>query len=68
MLNFGFAVAVHPADANTAWFDHGLGVDPSGPHLLMGSTTGGLWSSDDGCDRRPSAAPHLPLIYAVRFG
>jgi hypothetical protein len=110
---FGFAVAVHPADADTAWFvpavadqqrvprdaalvvnrtrdggrsfetlrtglpqsdcydlvyRHGLAVGSAGHSLMMGSTTGGLWSSDDGGDRWSVVQAHLPPIYAVRFG
>ena len=110
---FGFAVAVHPQHADTAWFvpaiadqcrvpregalvvnrtrdggrsfetlrsslpqqncydlvyRHGLAVDASGHRLMMGSTTGGLWASDDGGDRWAVVAAHLPPIYAVKFG
>lgn len=113
LSSFGFAVAVHPQQADTAWFvpgvadqqrvpvggalmvnrtrdggrsfetlrdglpqadcydlvyRHGLAVDASGRHLLMGSTTGGLWASDDGGDRWRAVAAHLPPIHAVRFG
>jgi hypothetical protein len=49
-------------------YRHGLAVDESGRRLLMGSTTGGLWASDDGGDRWATVAAHLPPIYAVRFG
>ena len=111
--NFGFAVAVHPGDANTAWFvpaasdqlrvplagalvvnrtrdggrsfetllsglpdahcydliyRHGLAVDATGTALLMGSTTGALWASDDAGEHWTSVAAHLPPIYAVRWG
>ncbi len=89
---FGFAVAAHPRDPETAWFvpaikderrvpvdaklvvsrtrdggetfevfdrglpspsfdliyRHALDIDESGNVLAMGSTTGGLWLSDDG--------------------
>ena len=113
LASFGFAVAVHPVQADTAWFvpgvadqqrvpvdgalvvnrtrdggrsfetlrtglpdencydliyRHGLAVDETGQRLLMGSTTGGLWASDDGGDRWATVAPHLPPIYALRFG
>jgi len=56
--------------APTAWlvYRHGLAVDASGHRLMMGSTTGGLWASDDGGDRWATVAAHLPPIYAVRFG
>lgn len=111
--SFGFAVAAHPRDPQTAWFvpaikdekrvptdaalcvtrtrdggrsfealraglpqqdcydliyRHGLAVDDSGTHLLMGSTTGHLWASDDAGDSWQSVADNLPPIYALRFG
>jgi photosystem II stability/assembly factor-like uncharacterized protein len=110
--NFGFAVAAHPHDADTAWFvpavkdacrvpvdarfvvtrtrdggrtfeafskglpsvpaydlvyRHGLAVDATGTRLAMGSTTGGLWTSDDGGESWQQASAHLPPIYCVRF-
>ncbi|MCW3482067.1 exo-alpha-sialidase [Neisseriaceae bacterium JH1-16] len=111
--SFGFAVAVHPREPDTAWFvpavkdecripvagrfvvhrtrdggqsfdvldaglppppaydlvyRHGLAVDEDGQRLAMGSTTGGLWLSDDGGERWQCLSAHLPPIYAVRFG
>jgi hypothetical protein len=111
--NFGFAVAVHPADPQCAWFvplasdvcrvpvnaalvvnrtrdggatfetlrmglpqtdnydvvyRHGLAVDSSGQCLLMGSTTGGLWASEDSGDSWIDVPARLPPIYAVRIG
>lgn len=111
--SFGFAVAAHPADAQTAWFApakadqcrvpvdgklivnrtrdggaswqtlreglpqqdcfdliyrHGLAAAGDGATLLMGSTTGGLWSSIDGGDAWSNVSTLLPPIYAVRFG
>ncbi len=111
--SFGFAVAVHPQDADTAWFvpaikdekrvpvdgalvvnrtrdggqtfetlraglpqqhvydlvyRHGLDVAADGRSLLMGSTTGGLWSSSDGGDSWQTVSLNLPPIAAVRFG
>ena len=110
---FGFAVAVHPHDADTAWFvpaiadqcrvpkdgafivnrtrdggasfetlrdglpqsqcydlvyRHGLAVAPDGHSLLIGSTTGGLWSSADAGGHWQTVSTTLPMIYAVRFG
>jgi hypothetical protein len=109
---FGFAVAVHPQDANTAWlvpaikdecrvpvdgqlvvsrtrdggqhFDvlrqglpqqhaydlvyrHGLAVDKTGSCLALGSTTGGLWVSEDQGDSWECVAAHLPPVYCLRF-
>jgi hypothetical protein len=111
--SFGFAVAVHPDDGDTAWFvpalsdqcrvpvdgalvvnrtrdggrsfetlrqglpqshcydlvyRHGLAVGRDGRSLLMGSTTGGLWSSNDAGDRWDTVSLQMPMIYAVRFG
>jgi hypothetical protein len=110
--DFGFAVAAHPRDADTAWFvpamkdevrvprdgalavtrtrdggkswerftdglpqrdafdlvyRHGLDVDAEGRRLAMGSTTGGLWVSEDVGERWQLVNAHLPPIYAVRF-
>jgi hypothetical protein len=110
---FGFAVAVHPRDPDTAWFvpeikdekripsagrlvvtrtrdggrtfetlreglpqrhaydlvyRHGLDLADDGTSLLMGSTTGGLWSSNDGGESWQTVSLTLPPIYAVRFG
>ncbi|TQV89355.1 WD40/YVTN/BNR-like repeat-containing protein [Aliikangiella coralliicola] len=109
---FGFTVAVHPDDGNTAWFvpavkdecrvpvdnqlvvtrtrdggetfealtnglpqvnaydlvfRHGLDIDTTGNQLLMGSTTGNLWLSDDQGDNWQCLSSNLPPIYAVQF-
>jgi photosystem II stability/assembly factor-like uncharacterized protein len=113
LSSFGFAVAVHPQQPDTAWFApavadqcrvpvdgamvvnrtrdggksfetlsaglpasgcydlvyrHGLVVGEDGQTLLMGSTTGGLWSSADGGDNWQTVSNTLPPIYALRFG
>src|SRR5260221_615135 len=110
---FGFAVAVHPKDPDTAWFvpaikderrvpvdgrfvvsrtrdggktfqalgkglpprpaydlvyRHGLAVDDSGKRLAMGSTTGGLWLSENGGATWKCLSPHLPPAPCGRFG
>jgi hypothetical protein len=109
---FGFAVAAHPRDPDTAWFipaikderripvdaklvvartrdggesfevltkglpqrhaydlvwRHSLAVDASGELLAFGSTTGGLWISEDGGDSWTMLDARLPPIAAVRF-
>ena len=48
-------------------YRHGLAVDATGEHLLMGSTTGNLWASSDAGDSWQSVAPNLPPIYSVKF-
>ncbi len=109
---FGFTVAVHPADADTAWFvpavkdecrvpvggklvvsrtrdggktftpmrrglpqrhaydlvyRHGLAVDETGNRLAIGSTTGGLWVSEDQGDSWTRISTQLPPVFCVRF-
>jgi hypothetical protein len=110
--DFGFAVAAHPNDGETAWlvpavkdemrvprdgalcvtrtsdggktwqvmreglpqrdaydliYRHGLDVDQTGGQLAMGSTTGALWTSENGGERWELVTAHLPPIYALRF-
>jgi hypothetical protein len=110
--NFGFAVAVHPRDGNTAWFvpaeadqrripvdtamavtrtgdggnsfsvlreglpqqqcydlvyRHGLAVSGDGSSLLMASTTGGVWVSDDAGSHWQTISTAMPPVYAVSF-
>ena len=48
-------------------YRHGLDVDEAGRRLVMGSTTGALWASNDGGERGQLVNAHLPPIYAVRF-
>jgi len=109
---FGFAVAVHPGDPETAWlvpavkdecripvdgavvvartrdggksfevltcglpqehaydlvFRHAFEVDDSGDRLVMGSTTGNLWISEDQGNTWTTISTHLPPIYCTRF-
>ncbi|MGE3781295.1 MAG: WD40/YVTN/BNR-like repeat-containing protein, partial [Alphaproteobacteria bacterium] len=109
---FGFAVAAHPRDPQTAWFvpaakderriphggalvvartsdggesfevlrrglpqrhaydlvwRHALDVDASGEVLAFGSTTGGLWVSEDGGNSWITIDARLPPVAAVRF-
>jgi photosystem II stability/assembly factor-like uncharacterized protein len=109
--NFGFAVAAHPKDPQTAWFvpahsdqrrepvdatmvvtrtrdggksfetlksglpspawdlvyRHGLDVDDTGESLVMGSTSGGLWFSDNAGEDWTMEPARLPPVYAVRM-
>ncbi|WP_211474385.1 WD40/YVTN/BNR-like repeat-containing protein [Collimonas humicola] len=113
LSNFGFAVAVHPNDGDTAWFvpavadqtripvdaalavtrtvdggksfsvlrtglpqqhcydliyRHGLAVADDGRTLLMASTTGGVWLSENGGDSWRTISSSMPPAYAVCFG
>jgi hypothetical protein len=49
-------------------YRHGFDIDASGTRLIMGSTTGGVWLSEDRGERWQCISAHLPPIYAVRFG
>lgn len=48
-------------------YRHGLAIDTSGNRLAMGSTTGGLWVTENGGDAWQEITHTLPPIYAVRF-
>lgn len=48
-------------------FRHGLDVDQSGERLVMGSSTGGLWISENGGDDWQCFSNLLPPIYVARF-
>jgi photosystem II stability/assembly factor-like uncharacterized protein len=109
---FGFPVAVHPNDPDTAWFvpafkdekrcpldgkvvvnrtrdggksfetlrnglpqeyaydlvyRHGLDIDATGDRLVVGSTTGSLWVTENGGDSWSAVSSNLPPIYSARF-
>jgi photosystem II stability/assembly factor-like uncharacterized protein len=49
-------------------YRHALDVAADGERLLMGSTTGGLFASDDGGAQWHVVSRDLPPIAAVRFG
>jgi hypothetical protein len=48
-------------------YRHALAIDQSGDWLAFGSTTGGLWISEDQGDRWTCVTHTLPPIYAVQF-
>jgi hypothetical protein len=48
-------------------YRHGLAVSGDGNTLAMGSTTGGLWISENGGDAWQEISRGLPPIYAVAF-
>lgn len=54
-------------DAYDLIYRHGLDIDASGERLVMGSTTGNLWISENAGDRWGEVSSNLPPIYAVRF-
>jgi hypothetical protein len=48
-------------------YRHALAIDPSGERLAMGSTTGGVWVSEDQGDSWQEVSHTLPPVYAVTF-
>lgn len=56
-----------PVPAYDLVYRHGLAVDDGGERLAMGSSTGGLWLSEDGGEAWHCLSAHLPPIYCVRF-
>lgn len=49
-------------------YRHALALDAAGERLAFGSTTGGLWVSEDQGDSWTNVSHTLPPVYAVRFG
>jgi hypothetical protein len=48
-------------------YRHALDIDRDGQRLAFGSTTGGLWISENRGDSWQCVSAHLPPIAAVRF-
>ncbi len=48
-------------------YRHALAIDHTGDRLALGSTTGGLWVSEDQGDHWTCVTHTLPPVYAVRF-
>ena len=48
-------------------FRHALAVDSTGERLAMGSSTGGLWISENGGDSWQLISNDLPMVYCIRF-
>ncbi len=48
-------------------YRHAFDIDRQGNRLAFGSTTGGLWVSEDQGDRWAMISHTLPPVYAVRF-
>jgi photosystem II stability/assembly factor-like uncharacterized protein len=55
-------------DAYHLVYRHGLAVAPDGRTLAMGSTTGGLWVSEDAGESWQCLSRDLPPIAVVRLG
>ena len=49
-------------------YRHAFAVDQSGDRLAFGSTSGGVWISEDGGDNWAAPDMRLPPVAAVRFG
>lgn len=49
-------------------YRHALALDGKGERLAFGSTTGGLWVSEDQGESWHEVTHTLPPVYAVRFG
>ena len=48
-------------------YRHAMAIDDSGDVLVMGSTTGNLWITEDQGDSWQHLSATLPPIYAIRF-
>ena len=48
-------------------YRHGLAVADDGRTLLMGSTSGGVWLSEDAGDHWQTVSTTMPPVYAVCF-
>jgi len=48
-------------------FRHGLDIDATGNRLALGSSTGGLWITENGGGEWINLSTTLPQIYCVRF-
>jgi hypothetical protein len=65
-----FEVLKQGLPKETVWdlvYRHGLDVSADGRMLAMGSTTGGLWVSEDGGRGWSELSSHLPPTYGVRI-
>ncbi len=55
------------SDAYDLIYRHALDVDETGQTLVMGSTTGSLWISDDAAESWRCLNANMPPIYITRF-
>ena len=49
-------------------YRHAIAIDATGERLAIGSTTGGLWISEDQGDTWAALDARLPPVHAVVFG
>lgn len=54
-------------DAYDIAYRHALDIDGTGNRLAFGTTTGGLWVSEDEGNSWQCVSSHLPPVHAVRF-
>jgi hypothetical protein len=54
-------------DAYDLVYRHALAIDDSGDRLAFGSTTGGLWTSENQGDSWQALSARLPPVHAVTF-
>ena len=62
-----FGAGLPDRDAYHLVYCHALDVDASGRKLVMASTTGGLWTSQDAGESWQVVSRDLPPVAAVRF-
>ena len=48
-------------------YRHGLAIDETGEALAMASTSGGVWTSEDGGNSWAGLDARLPPAYAIAF-
>lgn len=48
-------------------YRHGLAIDRTGDRLAFGSTTGGVWVTEDEGDSWSAVSLNLPPVYCLRF-
>ena len=60
-----FGTGLPQRDAYHLVYRHALAICPQGKTLAMGSTTGGLWISEDAGEQWQEISQHLPPISVV---
>jgi hypothetical protein len=57
-----------PTKSDDLVYRHALDVDATGDRVALGSTTGGLWVTEDGGESFTEVTHYLPPIACVRWG